>query len=170
MPPDTTEDPNIIDIFLQPGDFYWGDKFTRMRTLLGSCIGICVWHPRLFIGGMVHFMLPTRREIAPGWRFDPRYADEAVHMLLLEMDRSGTKPAEYQTKVFGGGNMFLDMESNEAVGDRNIAAAHALLPRYGFKVLAENVGGNFYWKLRFEVWSGDVWVRRRPVAELKDAV
>ena len=51
---------NVIEIFLQPGDFYFGDRDTRIRTLLGSCVSITMWHPRLHVGGMCHFMLPER--------------------------------------------------------------------------------------------------------------
>jgi hypothetical protein len=51
----------FIDIFLQPGEFYFGDHETRIRTLLGSCVAITMWHPRLRIGGMCHYLLPMHR-------------------------------------------------------------------------------------------------------------
>ena len=43
---------DAIEIFLHPGEFYFGDRHTRIRTLLGSCVSIILWHPRLLIGGM----------------------------------------------------------------------------------------------------------------------
>ena len=52
--------PHVIEIFLQPGDFYFGDKDTRIRTILGSCVSITLWHPTRLIGGMCHFLLPFR--------------------------------------------------------------------------------------------------------------
>ena len=51
---------DILEIFLQPGEFYFGEGKTRIRTLLGSCVAITLWHPRLHIGGMSHYMLPSR--------------------------------------------------------------------------------------------------------------
>ena len=54
--------PEPIDVFLQPGDFYFGEAGTRIRTLLGSCVAITLWHPILHIGGMCHIMLPERGE------------------------------------------------------------------------------------------------------------
>ena len=50
------------EIFLQPGEFYFGDAATRIRTLLGSCVAITLWHPARMIGGMCHYMLPNRQK------------------------------------------------------------------------------------------------------------
>ena len=43
---------HAVEIFLQPGDFYFGDENTRLRSLLGSCVSITMWHPTKLIGGM----------------------------------------------------------------------------------------------------------------------
>ena len=52
----------VLEIFLQPGEFYWSDAFTRIRTVLGSCVALCVWHPKKNIGGMCHYILATRED------------------------------------------------------------------------------------------------------------
>lgn len=49
-----------LDIFLQPGEWYFGEGNTRVRTTLGSCVAIVLWHPVRRIGGMCHYMLPSR--------------------------------------------------------------------------------------------------------------
>jgi len=41
-----------IEIALQAGELHFGNRNTRIRTLLGSCISITAWHPQLPIGGM----------------------------------------------------------------------------------------------------------------------
>jgi len=56
----------ILEIFLGPGDLFFGDRDTRIRTLLGSCVAVTLWHPRAKLGGMCHFVVPTRP--ASGWR------------------------------------------------------------------------------------------------------
>ena len=70
---------DILDVFLQPGDFHFGAGRTRISTLLGSCISITLWHPARLIGGMCHFMLPSRG-LPAGVPLDGRYADEALAM------------------------------------------------------------------------------------------
>ena len=45
---------SVIEIFLQPGELWFGDEQTRIRTILGSCVAVTLWHPGRRIGGMCH--------------------------------------------------------------------------------------------------------------------
>lgn len=154
---------DVIDIFLNPGDVFFGDRDIRLRTLLGSCVAITAWHPALKLGGMCHYMLPARNrgKIA---RLDGRYADEAILLLLKEALRYQTNPYDYEVKLFGGGNMFADAKKNRrpvlSVADRNVIAGQELLRRHGFAVAAEHLGGEGHRNIIFDIGSGDVWVRQ----------
>lgn len=157
-----------IDIFLQPGEIFFGDRETRIRTILGSCVAITLWHPKRRIGGMCHYMLPARRRGKRVDHLDGRYADEAMLLLLKEILRQGTNPYEYEVKLFGGGNMFAPRVQKQAavsVADRNIEAGRALLKQHGFNVLVEHLGGRGHRQIIYEVGSGDVWVRQHALAE-----
>lgn len=151
----------LLEIFLQPGDFYFGDRETRIRTLLGSCVAITMWHPRLHIGGMCHYMVPRRGESGTG-EPDGRYADEAMHLFLKEIQRSGTRPRDYHVKLFGGGNMFPETykQEQEMIGSKNALAGLELLEAHGFAIKAQSLGGVGHRNVIFDVWSGDVWVKR----------
>lgn len=52
--------PDLIDIFLQPGEYFVADAGYQIRTMLGSCVSITLWHPKARIGAMSHFLLPSR--------------------------------------------------------------------------------------------------------------
>jgi chemotaxis protein CheD len=155
---------HVLDIFLQPGEFYFGDRDTRIRTLLGSCIAITMWHPRLHIGGMCHFMLPARA-VKPSDILDGRYADEAMQLFQKEIISARTRAGEYQVKLFGGGNMFTvpphhsQQPHSSDVANRNVIAARHLLRHHGHDVVAEHVGMRGHRNVIFELWSGDVWMR-----------
>ncbi len=41
---------NLIDVFLQPGEHFVGDADCRIRTLLGSCVSITLWHATRRLG------------------------------------------------------------------------------------------------------------------------
>ena len=168
---------HVIEIFLQPGDFYFGDVNTRIRTILGSCVSITMWHPTRLIGGMCHFLLPSRPKQADA-ALDGRYADEAMQMFLQEIGDAGTHPAEYRVKVFGGGNMFrkakpvdsgkplagrADRKPEMDVAGKNVLVARSLIDLHGFKIDAEDLGGNGHRQLLFDIWSGHVWLRKPPV-------
>lgn len=157
---------DAIDIFLNPGEVFFGDSSVRLRTLLGSCVAITAWHPRLLVGGMCHYMLPARRKGKIN-HLDGRYADEAVLLLLKEALRNQTNPYDYEVKVFGGGNMFLRKPGEKVaalnVADRNVIAAQELLIRHGFCAAAEHLGGEGHRNIIFDIATGDVWVKQEPV-------
>ena len=165
---------NTIEIFLQPGDFYFGDRYTRIRTLLGSCIAITIWHPKLLIGGMCHFMLPSR-SVKRAVQLDGRYGDEAIQMFLNEVTRHRTKPNEYIVKIFGGSKMFhhsradisctynlcTDMtQSCDNIACRNIIKGLGVLEDFGFVIASRDLGGRFSRHVILDIWSGDVWLRK----------
>lgn len=159
------------DIFLQPGEFYFGDASTRIRTLLGSCVAITLWHPTRLVGGMCHYMLPSR--LQPGAQLDGKYAEEAMQLFLLEAARRGTQLQEYQVKLFGGGNMFPGYRRKNASGsltannvaDSNIATAHRLVTRHRLQLRAEDLGRSGHRNVLFDIRSGHVWVRHQRLNE-----
>lgn len=155
----------VIDIFLQPGDVFFGDHNHRIRTMLGSCVAIAFWHQRLCLGGMCHFMLPTSGSRKQGQLLDGRYADQAVLMLMNEMKKHGTPHTEYKAKIFGGGDMFstLNMSYGLDIGKQNIEAAKKLIEGNGFECIAHHLGGNGHRNVIFNVWNGDVWMRHNDV-------
>lgn len=157
--------PDVLEIFLQPGELWFGDEKTRIRTVLGSCVAIVLWHPQRRIGGMCHFMLPERpRPRTAGQPLDGRYGDEAMELLLREIRRAGTVPADYQAKLFGGGCMFSGegTRGGPDISRRNMAAGRDLVEREGLRLLTHDLGGQGHRNVIFDVWSGDVWLRRPP--------
>lgn len=154
---------DVLEIFLQPGEFYFGDRATRIRTLLGSCVAIAIWHPLLRIGGMCHFMLPHRPYGRAGQDLDGRYADEAVLLFLAELKRSRTLAADYRVKLFGGGRMFEHGRHGPRptdISQRNVDAGRDLLASHGFGLHAQDLGGQGHRNVVFDLWSGDVWMRQ----------
>jgi len=151
----------FIDIFLQPGEFYFSDRETRIRTLLGSCVAITLWHPRLQIGGMCHYLLPMHHNNGEKSEFDGRYANDAIAMFMQEIDKAHTRPFDYEVKMFGGGNQFPGQSTNNriSVPDNNIQIGRSLLKQHGFTIKAEHLGGTGHRNVIFDVWSGHVWMR-----------
>lgn len=172
------EPEQFLEVFLQPGEYYFGDFETRLRTLLGSCVSMTFWHPTKLIGGMNHIMLPSRGEAATkkmqreGSGLDGKYADESITLMLDAMSKAGTRPSEYQVKLFGGGDMFTKpnqsiksetpKRNQGHIGLGNIDAAKKLLQQYGFKSHAEHVGGLGHRYIIFDIWNGNVWMKHEP--------
>ncbi len=157
-----SEVPSHHEVYLNPGEFYFGEGDIRITTVLGSCVSITLWHPKHRHGGMCHFILDSRGVVVD--HLDGKYADEAIELFMNELAERKTSASEYVTKVFGGGNMFATTGNVPGmdIGGQNVEAAHRLLQRRGFCIAAENVGGNGHRRMMFDLWNGDVWMRFQP--------
>lgn len=161
---DTGAEKAYTEINLSPGEFYFGDRFTRIRTLLGSCVAVTFWHPDSGHGGMCHFMLPSRPIKSPlcvgrvHARFDGRYGDEVLPWLADAVRCHGVNPRDCQIKVFGGGNMFPTLHwHSDRMGQRNGEFALEWLKRRHLMVTAADLGGTGHRAVIFDLWSGHVW-------------
>lgn len=151
------------EILLNPGDYAVGDRRCRMRTVLGSCVSITLWHPQRCVGAMSHFLLASRSSRTPH-ELDARYGDEAMILMLRGLGRRGVAGRECQAKIFGGGNMFPDRLNSEVlnVGRRNGESARYLLQEHGIAIHSESLFGEGHRQIIFDVATGDVWSRQLP--------
>ena len=156
-----------IALFLQPGEVRVANANFQLRTILGSCVSITLWHPGKRVGGMSHFLLPTRGASTHEHARLGYYGDEALLLMLEKLGKAGVLPAQCQGKLFGGGNMFPDqMHENITVGRRNGEAARALLEQHGIPLVSESLFGIGHRQVIFDVSTGDVWARQvRPSAQ-----
>jgi chemotaxis protein CheD len=151
----------ILDVFLKPGEFYFGERETRVRTLLGSCVAITLWHPRFRIGGMCHYLLPEDRQTNRTHQLDGRYADKALQLFMRAINNAGTHPSEYEVKMFGGGNQFTGDKTkhHQNIPEKNIQTGKKLLLEHGLKLSSFHLGGNGHRNVILDIWSGYVWVQ-----------
>ena len=150
-----------IDVFIQPGDYFVGAAEYRVRTLLGSCVSITLWHPRHRQGAMSHFLLASRPKHG-GAPLDGRYGEEVVELMLQALEHKGIRVQECEAKIFGGGNMFPGRSYPQAVeiGRRNGEAARELLRQRGISVRSEHLFGSGHRQVIFNIATGDVWVKQ----------
>ena len=119
---------------------------------------------------MCHYVVPARRNrlsrgnaTEPG-NLDGRFADDAVAMFLWHIERTGTRPVDYQAKIIGGGNQFS--RRTKAAGIEiprlNIEVGLELLEHHGFQLTGRHVGGDGPRQVALQLSSGQVWVRHDP--------
>lgn len=154
------------EISIHPGEFRFENSKNRLRTLLGSCVAITMWHPEKKIGGMCHFLLPTRA-IEGKHAADPRYGDEAFKLMQAAAKKHHCAIKDFEYKIFGGASLLPPGTaiSRVAVGRRNIEMARSLLEHATVKILSEDVGGACARTVVLDNWSGDVWVRTTQAAK-----
>lgn len=152
-----------FEVYLLPGEYFVGDARYRIRTVLGSCVSITLWHRGLRIGAMSHFLLSEREadgDPAPG--LSGRYGRDAMALMVAQLQERGVRVRECEAKVFGGGTMFPSIEAGRqpGIGHRNGMAAEKLLAEYGIPIVSESLFGTGHRHILFDVATGDVWVRQ----------
>jgi chemotaxis protein CheD len=125
-----------------------------MTHALGSCVAICLWDPLCRVAGMIHYLLPESALNLERARVQPAaFADTGVPMLFEAVSRFGASHNRLEVKLFGGARIG---RSDFAIGQQNVAAAHALVSRRGLRVRAEATGGTDARTIALSVATGKV--------------
>ena len=149
---------SVVAAKILPGEYYVTEKDELITTVLGSCISVCVYDPKLGMGGMNHFMLPVNKGAATELNSESfRYGDVAMEKLINELMRNGAERSRLVFKAFGGGQIIRKMTN---IGDSNIAFLHKFLTLEGFKLRASDLGGPHPRKVNFYPASGKVMMKR----------
>jgi chemotaxis protein CheD len=151
---------------INPGG--WAIESERpISTLLGSCVAVCLFDPILKLGGMNHFLLPSR---ASGVNADIDVilnGDYSMEVLVNGLLSKGAKKTRLVAKAFGGGTIVSSIRM--AIGERNAAFAHEWLDREGIPLIASDFNGPWSRKIVFVPQSGDAFCRRIPTTQANAA-
>lgn len=134
---------------------------TRLRTLLGSCVGIAL-HDRIAkVGGLAHIVLPDSRGVSdnPG-----KFADTAIPAMIEDLDRVllGKARGRFTAKIAGGACMFQAAGASGPavnIGELNREAVERILGSLRIPIVARDVGGQAGRRLTFNLATGIVSVR-----------
>ena len=126
------------------------DPDAVLSTVLGSCIAVCMYDPDTGIGGMNHFLLPSR-DGAEG--ANVRYGAYAMELLINGLLKQGANRGALRAKMFGGASMMGNLRD---IGGSNSAFARQFLRDEGIPCTAESVGGTSARRVKFWPVSGRV--------------
>ncbi len=142
-----------------PGEFYATDKDEVIVTVLGSCVAACLLDPIAMVGGMNHFMLPTKLgDRDPDVFYAARYGAAAMEYLINNLLHLGAQRDRLVAKAFGGGRVMQGMTSD--VGEQNIDFVRQFLRNEDIPLWSEDMGGPYPRKVYFFPHTGQVLVKR----------
>ena len=159
-PPVSGKELERIALNINPGG--WSVQTDRpIATLLGSCVAVCFYDPKLRLAGMNHFLLPSRASSKLADEDIVLNGDYAMEVLLNAMYKKGAQRSRIVAKAFGGGNIVNSIQM--AIGARNAEFAREWLEREGIPLVASDFGGAWSRKVIIDPISGDVFCRRNPI-------
>lgn len=145
-------------LYLHPGALAASARPLTVSTILGSCVGVCLFDAGRGVGGMNHFLLP---DSAGNARPTARFGDMAMEQLLAEVLGAGARRARLAARVYGGACVLAAFRGpGEHLGDRNVSAALGFLEDERIPVLERDTGGRHGRRIVFHTWDGAAQARR----------
>jgi len=160
----------LPEVYLQPGEVHLARSPAVLKTILGSCVGVTFWVPRLGLGALCHGVLP-RCPPGVGGAEGYRYVDFAIRELVEQLERLGSQRGEIQIKVFGGADVLPGHEAaigRATVGRQNSECALAVLEVQGLRIAASDLGGAAGRAIHFYTETGEVLLRRLSQLNAED--
>lgn len=142
--------------FIHVGQIHIDSAPNAISTLLGSCVGVCLYDTKAGIGGMNHYLLPF-------WNGNGlqslRFGNIAIPRLIEAMQERGCNIRTMEAKIFGGASMSATKIDNMMIGKKNILVAKEILDSYKIAIVAEDVGGYRGRKIQFDLESKKVLLK-----------
>jgi chemotaxis protein CheD len=136
------------------GQTFIAEKPNRLTAVLGSCVGVVLYHPRLQIGAMSHVVLPNSDGRTGS---AAKFADSAVPHMLALLEQRSAYPSGMVAKIAGGSCMFGNGGPLQ-IGEANIKATTAALEAVGVKIVGRDLGGSCGRRIGFNPENGQVTV------------
>lgn len=156
-----------MSLNIHPGG--WAVETARpLSTLLGSCVAVCFHDPKLRLGGLNHFMLPSRLNTSRDDTDIILNGDYAMEVLVNAMLNKGARKERLIAKAFGGGTIVSSIRM--AIGERNISFTKEWLAREGIPLQASDFGGPWSRKVIYNPTTGEAFCRRMPITQADAAV
>ncbi len=146
----TATSTKTLETMVGMGQIRAGGPPQKMKAVVGSCIALALFHPRLKRGAMAHIVLPQSggRDSLQG-----KFANTAIPRMLELLKELNAPAACLTAKLAGGANMFGSSGPLQ-IGDANIEAVAQALRAAGIPIAAEDVGGNRGRRVTFECEGG----------------
>jgi chemotaxis protein CheD len=145
-----------FEIAVGMADIKIGKDPQVLTTVLGSCVGLCLYSPQQKVGGLLHLMMPSAGEMAvrPDLK-KAKYADTGVAELIRTIRAMhNIQPSDLVAKMFGGAKVLQGVQRN--IGQENINAVKDILKTCGIPVKASCVGGERGYRIKFSLDTGKV--------------
>lgn len=136
------------------GQAVLGRAADSLVAVLGSCIGVALYHPRLHVGALAHVVLPdSNGRTGPPAKF----ADTAIPYLLELLKAEGVNSSGMTVKLAGGASMFASNGPMQ-IGAANLEAVTAALQKAGLRVGGQHVGGPKGRRIALDCQTGELRV------------
>ncbi|MEO5349065.1 MAG: chemotaxis protein CheD [Magnetococcus sp. YQC-3] len=157
-------------IRLDPGELFISTRPAEVHTILGSCVSVTFYHPRLKQGAICHGRKPSRdcQSTPSGLKICRELGDYvscSLAFMLAYFNQQGVAHQEMEVKLFGGAMMFNNLAATNdnavlTLGKRNIDTAMDFIRNQRLHLTSSDVGGPWARQIIFNTATGEIKLKR----------
>lgn len=135
-------------VFIGPGE--------SARAVVGSCIGVVLYHRRSKVAAVAHIVLPEAagRTAMPG-----KFADTALPYLVSLLEQRSAHRSGLIAKATGGAQMFGGATGPLQIGEANAKAVIKILAEMNIPLDGQRFGGTKGCKFSFSSVTGEMIIQ-----------
>jgi len=136
------------------GQIVLGRKPSHLTAVLGSCVGVALYHPRLQLALLAHVVLADSggRPAAPG-----KFADTAIPYMVQLLEKECGRTHGVLAKLAGGACMFGAIGPMH-IGQANVDAVMRALDAARIHVAQQDVGGTCGRRISLNCETGELLI------------
>lgn len=142
-------------IFLNPGELVFTKTPLKVKTILGSCVAVCIFDTKNRYGGMCHYLLPN----IANQESSTKYGNVALPLLLKKFIDNQCEKKNLIASIVGGSFILFNKNEIFFVGDRNIELAKSFLLKNHIQIDQINVGGEKGRTITFNTHTGHLAIK-----------
>jgi len=146
-------------VFIKIGEYYVTQAPIFIGTVLGSCVGVCLFEKQERIGGLNHILLPGNPDFEH-YNDSARYGINAMELLINGIMKMGGKRQNIIAKAFGGACVTSSFSYENGPGQKNIEFVRRFLKDEKIKLVSYDFGGYDIRKIFLNSNTGDVFLKR----------
>lgn len=121
-----------------------------IRAVLGSCVGLVLYHPQRRVAAAAHIVLPSGEgRGGPAGKF----ANTAIPFMLEQLAGHGAARTGLSAKLAGGSSMFATQGPIQ-IGEANQEAVKTLLAELRIPIAGQHLGGAKGRRISFDASTG----------------
>ncbi len=148
--------------FLNVSELHITDENKIIKTILGSCVSVIFFIPRLKLSAVCHARLPQGKCL-PTKRNGFCHTDSSILYMIDELKKRGAKEHEFIVKAFGGAQLIYHGSkqklTTQSIGQKNTAMVKKVLANQGLQLTSYEFGGNSGRKLIYRTHKNEVIIK-----------
>ena len=146
------EGSNVDGVLVQAGEMVVGDNGSRLVSVVGAGLLVCLWHRGSYHAAMSHFLYPSVYDVRQA---TARYGNVALPKAIAMLKECIQDPlAVLEAQIFGAAQRDGVIHSY----GENVEMARKILTAYSITIVSEDVGGTKGRKVMFDSQTGHAMV------------